>query len=320
MRAKPIALLTLPIIALAVLAASAVAAKPAKDCVAAEPPATPWEAVAASGEVRARYLDTAWRAVVRGDELTPRTTVETGRKGRLTLTRHASLLILDPQSRVDLPASVVGGMETSVVQTRGSVLYKVDSRSHPHFEVVTPYLVAGVKGTSFLVTVNDQYTAVTVRHGRVEVSDPLTGARVTLGPGESVLQQHDERDIDPAGERRASRNARKEAKRLRRIEQREAERETARVQPRVDPSDTEDRATPALAEENDPKASWAADSDARNDLSAVEEDVLHDELDSMSKQLIEEMIREETRNGALRDPQTDAESLPQSDPGSTPPN
>jgi hypothetical protein len=320
MRAKPIALVILPIIAIAVLAASAVAAKPAKDCVAVEPPATPWEAVAASGEVRARYLDTVWRAVARGDELTPRTTVETGRKGRLTLTRHASLLILDPESRVELPASVVGDLETSVVQTRGSVLYKVDGRSHPHFEVVTPYLVAGVKGTSFLVTVNDRYTAVTVRHGRVEVSDPLTGARMTLGPGESVLQQHDERDMDPVGERRASRNARKEAKRLRRIEQREAERETAGVQPRVDPSDTDDRATPALAEENDPKASWGADADARNDLSAVEEDVLRDELDSMSKQLIEEMIREEIRKGAITEPVNDDASGSTTDPGTTQPD
>ena len=119
---------------------------------------TPWTAVSASGPVQARPAATVtealWRDVARGDELPPQTLVETGRKGRATLTRSASLLILDPESRVELPGDGYDGMETSIVQTQGSVLYKVDRRSNPHFEVVTPYLVAGVKGTSFLVTVN----------------------------------------------------------------------------------------------------------------------------------------------------------------------
>ena len=70
------------------------------------PAFAPWKAVAASGPVQALPAgqeDLIWRTVVRGDELQPATLLRTGRRGRATLTRNASLIIVDPSSEVELP-------------------------------------------------------------------------------------------------------------------------------------------------------------------------------------------------------------------------
>jgi hypothetical protein len=156
--------------------------------------AQPWKAVAASGAVEARLstgVQEVWESVARGDELRPAMLVRTGRSGRATLSRNASLVIIDPRSQVELPARPRPGMDTSVIQRKGSVLYEVDSRRDPHFEVVTPYLVAGVKGTKFLVTVHEDYTAVTVRSGLVEVMHPETGEVRAVGAGETLIRERD---------------------------------------------------------------------------------------------------------------------------------
>jgi hypothetical protein len=177
--------------------------------------APPWRALAASGAVEACAAETAlrapaWRNVARGDELEPATLVRTGPSGRITLSREASLLILNPDSYIELADTARPGMETSVVQTEGSVLYQVDSRTRPHFEVVTPYLVAGVKGTTFLVTVSDAYTSVTVREGLVEVTNPDTGDRFEVRPGESLFRERADDEIELVQEREG-RRARREA-------------------------------------------------------------------------------------------------------------
>ena len=201
-------------------------AKPAADSSLPEPREAPWQTVAASGPVEARVAVSeaaVWTEVSRGDRLMPTTLVQTGKKGRATLTRNASVLMLDPHSRVELPGEGFSEMETSVIQTEGSVLYKVDSRANPHFEVVTPYLVAGVKGTSFLVTVNDRYASVTVRHGLVEITNTGTGEKVELGPGQSVVRERDEIEMDFVRDRRRSREARRESKQLDRMDRRAAE-------------------------------------------------------------------------------------------------
>lgn len=270
----------------------------------AEQSETPWRAVAASGSVKARSLaaePAVWQAVGRGDELSPRTLIETGAKSRATLARNASLLVLDPSSRVELPGDGAGRIETSVVQTQGSVMYKVDSRSTPHFEVVTPFLVAGVKGTSFLVTVNDDYTSIVVESGRVEVTDPGTGDSLMLGPGESVLRQRDELTIEMVRDDRRSRDVRREEKRLDRIRSQN----DALLGPLEGESD-DGLVTDTQAIDGDKQAhDWADDSMRDGVLGAPNDDLLRDELESVTKELIEELIREEIRDGVIDAPSDD---------------
>jgi hypothetical protein len=254
------------------------------------PTLSTWTAVAASGPVQARSAAAAegdaWRAVSRGDELMPRTTVETGRKGRVTLTRHASLVIVDPRSRVELPEQGFGSLQTSVVQSQGSVLYRIDSRANPHFEVVTPYLVAGVKGTSFLVTVNDRYTSVTVQHGRVEITNPTTGEVFMLGGGESVVRQREDVEMDLVRSLRRSPEARKEARRLEKM---------VRGVNQLD-SDTESLISETLDADRGVRWDW-------NDGRPTGDAVLID-VDDLTRDLIEEMIREGIKDGAIKEPLT----------------
>jgi len=184
-----------------------------------------WTAVAASRGVEARPATATtavdWRDVRRGDELASKTSVRTGRRGRATLTRHGSVLIVDPRSLVELPEPATDGVETSIIQSSGSVMYEVDRRDSRHFEVVTPHLVAGVKGTSFLVTVESDFTAVTVESGLVEVLNPANGESTDLGPGESVFLDREEQRLDYVDLREAQPpRARKEVRRLVQMERR----------------------------------------------------------------------------------------------------
>lgn len=142
-----------------------------------------WKAVAATGNVEALpVLDptTQWQAVRRGDLLEPRTEVRTGTRSRTTLVQRANILIVDPDSRVALPDE-----GRTVVQDSGSVVYEVDGRVERDFRVVTPYLVAGVKGTVFMVTVTDGTASVTVSEGVVEITAG-DGETLQIEAGESV--------------------------------------------------------------------------------------------------------------------------------------
>jgi hypothetical protein len=293
-----------PIALVLAAAATTLSARPVSDSHAGSMPATlAWKAVAASGNVHARPVDAgqqSWRDVARGDELMPQTTVETGRTGRVTLTRNAGVLIVDPESRVELPDIRHVGIETSIVQTRGSVLYKVDKRTTPHFEVVTPYLVAGVKGTAFLVTVNDRYASVTVQSGRVEITDPGTGDRLLLGPGESVVRRHRDVEMDLVRDQRRDRDARKEFKRLDRMDTRASKPEIS-SRPDADSKN-------ALSEVVDKHATvWVGDEDAdkADALRDTEGDTISREVEDLTRELIEEMINEGMKDGSIRSPDDD---------------
>jgi ferric-dicitrate binding protein FerR (iron transport regulator) len=145
-----------------------------------------WKAVAASGPVETRpgAIEASWAPVRRGDRLQPLNMVRTGQRGRTTLTRSGDVLMVDPESQVELPP--LTGDESSVVQSSGSVIYEVGRREGRDFKVVTPYLVAGVKGTIFMVTVADSYASVTVEEGLVEVTSLASGESLDVGAGESV--------------------------------------------------------------------------------------------------------------------------------------
>lgn len=195
-----------------------------------------WTAVAASGLVEAQDqpAEDTWIRVKRGARLQERATLRTGRRGRATLARNADLLIVDPNSSIELPSlRVHPDDESTVIQNEGSVVYEVDGRTTRNFKVVTPYLVAGVKGTVFLVSVADGSASVTVDEGVVEVLSLGSGAVADIQAGQTVLvdaQQGHDLEIVSAAERRSAnaaprerdvqRIARAEGRRLNRVMQR----------------------------------------------------------------------------------------------------
>ncbi len=157
-----------------------------------------WKAVSSSGKVQARGpADSDWQKVSRGARLEPGTLVRTGRTGRTTLTRDSSIVIVDPESEIELDAAGNATLETTIRQNRGRVLYEVDRRQTPHFEVVTPYLVAGVKGTTFDVDVSKRSASVGVERGSVEVTNNF-GERMALEAGDSAFQNREEERMERA--------------------------------------------------------------------------------------------------------------------------
>jgi hypothetical protein len=187
-----------PLTLTAALATAAFAAQPAAPAASgnssvaasmapAASPLGPWLAAAASGRVEASspgQSPESWSPVKRGDRLAPTGLVRSGPRGRATLTRGNDILRVDPNSELVLPE---GGAMEALRQNRGNVLYEVHREPDVHFQVVTPYLVAGVKGTVFGVMVQDDYTSVTVSRGHVEVQATMTSEKVDLFTGDMAV-------------------------------------------------------------------------------------------------------------------------------------
>jgi len=101
-------------------------------------------------------------------------TVRTGANGRVLLARGAETILIAANSVVGIPKASAAGMST-ILQQAGSILLDVEKRNVQHFEVLTPYLAAVVKGTQFRVTVDGTGSQVAVLRGQVQVSDYKTG-------------------------------------------------------------------------------------------------------------------------------------------------
>ncbi len=137
-----------------------------------------WRTVATSGRVEVRpgaAADDAWQTARRGADVAALSLVRTFDDARTTLTRDGDLILVAADSEVVLPDRAPDGA-TRVLQHQGHVIYKVAPRHEGgRFEVRTPLLVAGVKGTRFSVILERDRAAVSVLEGVVEVRSTTTG-------------------------------------------------------------------------------------------------------------------------------------------------
>jgi hypothetical protein len=106
-----------------------------------------------------------------GDVLQPGMWVVTPDNARALLVRGNETIIVAPGSRMGLPVVAQDGLSTTILHSLGSLLLSVDRKTNPHFQVITPFLTAVVKGTTFTTTVEDQRSKVHVFEGSVKVSD-----------------------------------------------------------------------------------------------------------------------------------------------------
>lgn len=132
---------------------------------------TSWKAVTMSGEVEshaARGEESDWLAVRRGDELAPRSRLRTADDGSVTLSRRGAVLMVDSGTQLTLPEeSFTGALETT--QRKGTVVYEANGDAPGALRVTTPgpWLVArhGVFG----LTVDGDWSLLSVETGLVEV-------------------------------------------------------------------------------------------------------------------------------------------------------
>jgi hypothetical protein len=129
-----------------------------------------WNVIVAAGKAERQIGDGPPKSIAREDRIGAGQSVATGADGRVVLERGKTLITIAPNSRIELPAGKIDILKTLIIQTLGTLLFKVERRPQQKFEVRTPYLVAVVKGTTFTVNVNAQGGAVHVVEGAVQVA------------------------------------------------------------------------------------------------------------------------------------------------------
>jgi hypothetical protein len=127
------------------------------------------------------------RPLAAGMILLPRARVSTAESGRATLTRNGDVVEVAPGSALELPADATGRPLKGVVQTLGSLLYKIVTRPEDPFRVDTPYLAALVKGTVFYVVVTANGTQLRVDRGAVEVTARRNRDRSVVRAGQTAF-------------------------------------------------------------------------------------------------------------------------------------
>ena len=129
-------------------------------------------------------------ALTAGAIIGPADAVETGADGWALLSHGKDTISISPNSRMALPEKSERGL-TRVLQDLGSLLFRVDKKPGRDFHVETPHLVAGVKGTTFGVSVSSSGSSVSVSEGTVGVSgagdgDGGAGSGVDVTAGQTA--------------------------------------------------------------------------------------------------------------------------------------
>jgi FecR protein len=143
-----------------------------------------WRVSKSSGDVWITTSGAQPAALTSDTILKPGDMVRTGPNGRVLLARGAETILISPNSVIGIRDG--NGSSTTIVHQAGSILLDIEKRNVPHFEVLTPYLAAVVKGTQFRVTVGNDGSHVDVVRGQVEVTDYRTGQYALVDPGQAA--------------------------------------------------------------------------------------------------------------------------------------
>lgn len=164
----------------------------------AAPRGEPWLVLDVAGEVMARHGDQPWQRLRDGAALSPDSEIRTGPAAMAVLARGNDQVQLMSQSSLMLAPDKEGDAFTRLVQWFGRVVFEVEPRPDPHFEVETPYLTAIVKGTVFTVESSKEGASVVVDDGVVAVTasdgssaDVRAGQVAHAFPGLTGLQVDD---------------------------------------------------------------------------------------------------------------------------------
>ncbi len=147
-----------------------------------------WTVTEASGEAAQQAPAAQWIPLKAGDTLAEGAAVRTGADGRLVLARssHKDIITASPGSQFTVPRVAAEATEPTILQTLGTLLFKVEHTPGRHFEVKGPYLAAVVKGTVFTVTIAADENVVHLATGSVEVTDSNTREIALLRPGQTA--------------------------------------------------------------------------------------------------------------------------------------
>lgn len=146
-----------------------------------------WVVSQRSGDARVVRSGLQPVALTANAALAPGDIVRTGLTGRATLSRGSDYIVVAPRSELRLPSMPQPSGYTRVIQTLGTMLFKVRHTGVPHFAVDTPMLAAVVKGTTFTVVVDKDRSAVQVIEGVVQVTATDGGMQGLVEGGRTVF-------------------------------------------------------------------------------------------------------------------------------------
>jgi len=146
--------------------------------------AMPWVVVESHGDVTQQTGD-GRLAIAPGATLAEGAPIRTGADGALVVAHGNDRVTVSANSAFVLPSGVDPATGPSILETLGTLLFKVEHTPGRRFEVDTPYLAAVVKGTVFTVTVGAEQM-VHVAEGAVEVTARTSHDAVLVHPGQTA--------------------------------------------------------------------------------------------------------------------------------------
>ena len=145
------------------------------------------KAVSVQGTVEALRVATQWQPVKLNDTFRPGDSIRVQERSRADialLNQSVLRLRLNANSTITVEAPKEG--KTGVIDmVRGAAHFF--SRGPNSLEVKTPFTVAGVRGTEFLINLESQATLLTVFEGTVVAEN--TSGSLTLGAGQSAIAE-----------------------------------------------------------------------------------------------------------------------------------
>lgn len=149
--------------------------------------------MALSGQVRIQLAEASWRNAQPGDTLQMGHSIHVGPLSSALLQfADASQLVMQPETRLtmDTLSTYAGGymVDTQLRLQSGRVEVHANpqARKGQKFQVVTPAAVASVRGTQFLVEVQQQQTVQQTTTGQVEFQTAQGSVLVPQGFGSAV--------------------------------------------------------------------------------------------------------------------------------------
>ncbi len=126
-----------------------------------------------------------WAPLNRGDVVPDHRVIRTLASSRAMLQRGSETIELAANTQIRI-FDKAGKRFTTVQQHFGTVVIDAEARNVKHFAVQTPYLVAVVKGTRFVVKTTTRQSRVKVERGLVAVEDDRSGLNTKVAAGQSA--------------------------------------------------------------------------------------------------------------------------------------
>lgn len=133
-------------------------------------------------------VESAWVPLKRGDVIADDRQIRTRAESRLELHHGNDILSLDPETTVSIDDVVEESVAKTIVrQASGTVEVEAESKQVNHLTVETEFLAAVVKGTRFVVVVDQTGAAVEVSEGLVAVTSAETEYSTSVAAGNTAF-------------------------------------------------------------------------------------------------------------------------------------